>query len=104
MDVLQCACVNPVQHYKLDVGLLQQGDKADFIVVNNLQDLNVLQTFVNGELVAENGKTFLPDKTHRLINYFNTEKIKQEEIKIAVISQTINVIEAIDGQLITNCL
>ena len=104
MDVLQCACVNPVKHYKLDVGLLQQGDKADFIVVNNLQDLHVLQTFVNGELVAENGKTFLPDKTHRIINSFNTEKIKEEEIKIAVTSQTINVIEAIDGQLITNCI
>lgn len=104
MDVLQCACVNPVNHYKLDVGLLQQKDKADFIVVNNLEDLHVLQTFVDGELVAENGKTFLKDKTHAIINSFDTSAIKEEELKVAVTSSEINVIEAIDGQLITNCI
>ena len=104
MDVLQCACVNPVKHYKLDVGLLQDKDKADFIIVNNLEDLHVLQTFVDGELVAENGKTFLKDKTHPIINSFNTPEINEDEIKVVVTSTEINVIEAIDGQLITNCV
>ncbi len=104
MDVLQCACVNPVTHYKLDVGLLQQKDKADFIVVDNLANFNVLQTFVEGELVAENGKTFLKDKVHHIINSFNTTEIKTDEIKVTVASADINVIEAIDGQLITNCI
>ncbi len=104
MDVLQCACVNPVKHYKLNVGLLQQMDKADFIVVNNIEELNIMQTFVDGELVAESGKTFLKDKTHPVINSFNTSKISADEIKIELAADKINVIEAIDGQLITNCL
>src|SRR6185436_15081703 len=44
MNVLRCACVNPVLHYGLDVGLLQVGDAADFIVVDNLDRLTVLKT------------------------------------------------------------
>ena len=53
--VLQAACVNPVKHYKLDVGLLKKGDDADFIVVENLKDFKTLQTYINGELVFKNG-------------------------------------------------
>src|SRR5437868_5991777 len=55
--VLKAACVNPVGHYKLNVGLLRQNDFADFIVVKDLENFEVLQTYVNGELVAENGKS-----------------------------------------------
>jgi adenine deaminase len=58
--VLQAACVNPVTHYKLKVGLLRQNDFADFIVVKDLQNFEVLQTYVNGELVANNGKSLIP--------------------------------------------
>ena len=58
-DVLKCACVNPVEHYKLDVGLLREGDYADFIVIDNLADFNIKQTYINGQLVAENGKTLI---------------------------------------------
>ena len=40
--VLKAACVNPVLHYKLDVGLLRTGEPADFLVVKNLDDFTVL--------------------------------------------------------------
>ncbi len=56
--VLQAACVNPVKHYNLEVGLLQKGDAADFILVDNLKEFNVLETYINGELVAKNGRKF----------------------------------------------
>lgn len=57
--VLQAACVNPVHHYQLEVGLLQEGDPADFIVVKDLQRFEVLQTYINGILVAEEGRTLI---------------------------------------------
>ena len=56
--VLQAACINPVFHYKLNVGLLRENDAADFIIVEDLKNFEVLQTYINGELVAENGKSF----------------------------------------------
>lgn len=53
MKVLSVACVNPVLHYGLDVGLLRKGDNADFIVIDNTKDFKVLKTCTNGQIVAE---------------------------------------------------
>jgi adenine deaminase len=102
MKVLQCACVNPVKHYKLPVGLLRPGDASDFIVVEDLKSFNVLQTYINGELVAENGKSFMKEKTHRIINNFSAGKKTADDFKIAASDTHVKVIEALDGQLITN--
>jgi adenine deaminase len=102
MNVLQCACVNPVKHYNLPVGLLQRDDPADFIVVKDLKEFEVLQTYVNGELVAENGHSFLKDKIHPVINNFNVEKKVENDFKIKATGSQVRVIEALDGQLITN--
>ena len=104
MKALQCACVNPVKHYGLEVGLLQPGDPADFIEIDNLKDFNVLKTFINGELVAEKGRSFLPQKTAPIINNFNTTKKKVTDFSFHARPLKINVIEALDGQLITNKL
>jgi len=60
MKVLKAACVNPVRHYGLDSGLLQIGDSADFLVVDNLKDFTILRTFIKGVVVAEAGKTIIP--------------------------------------------
>lgn len=104
MDVLQCACVNPVKHYKLPVGLLQPGDAADFIVTDDLKNFTVLKTYINGELVAENKKTFLRERTHSILNNFSTAKKSSDDFKVAAAGSQVNVIEALDGQLITNII
>ena len=101
MNVLQCACINPVKHYKMNVGLLQKGDPADYIVVNNLHDFTVERTVVNGELLTENKKCFLPVKSHPVINNFNTSKKKVDDFAIRSDAKQMKVIEALDGQLIT---
>lgn len=101
LDVLRCATVNPVTHYNLDVGLLQPGQSADFIVVDNLVDLNVLQTYIKGKLVAENGKTLIDSVESEVVNRFNTHPKKVEDFKIKATGNVIQVIEALDGQLIT---
>ncbi len=104
MKVLQCACVNPVKHYKMNVGLLQKGDAADFIVVDNLKDFNVQRTVINGNLLAENHKSFLPEKEHPLLNNFNTSKKSVSDFAISSSKKSMKVIEALDGQLITKTI
>jgi adenine deaminase len=106
-NVLQAACINPVLHYKLDIGLLKVGDAADFIVAEDLINFNILQTYINGELVAENGQSFLKSVNVTPINQFNCSEITEERLKITVghypiIDCKIPVIEALEGQLITN--
>ncbi len=101
-DVLRCSCVNAVRHYNLDVGLLQINDFADFIVVDNPNELNILKTYINGELVAENGKSLINPVNEEPINNFNTPKKTVEDFEVKYLGNKIRVMEALDGQLITN--
>ena len=100
--VLQMACINPVEHYKLDVGTLQEGDFADFIVIDNLHDFTILKTFINGQLVAERGQSFIETETEKVINNFHLDFKKPSDFDIALEKDRVNVIEVRDGQLITN--
>ena len=100
-DVLQTSCVNAVKHYKLDVGLLQFGDWADFIVVDNLNDFNILKTFINGNLVAEKGKTKIDSVYTKAINNFKTSKKSIKDFEVKHTGEKIRVMQAFDGQLIT---
>lgn len=101
--ILQAACVNPVLHYNLEVGLLRENDPADFIVLDSLtKDFSVLETYINGELVAEHGKTKLAFTPSEILNNFNTLPKTAEDFHFPVPGPVqINVIEAYDGQLIT---
>ena len=104
-NVLQAACVNPVLHYKLDVGLLREGDPADFIVVDDLKNFKVQRTYIDGTLVAENGTTKILSAAASAINFFDCDPILTGDIQMkAATNDALNVIEALDGQLITNKL
>lgn len=100
--VLRAACVNPVEHYKMKVGLLRVGDPADFIVVDNITDFNVKQTYIDGELVAENGRTRIERIENKVVNNFNTTPKVVEDFNLEITKPTVRVMEALDGQLITN--
>jgi adenine deaminase len=103
--ILQAACVNPVQHYGLEVGLLRAGDAADFVVVKDLKQFNVKQTWISGELVAENGKSLIDAKRAGNINNFRCTPAKAHDFHVYKNGDAeISVIEALDGQLITNKL
>lgn len=104
MDVLRCACYNPVIHYNLDVGLLQEGDSADFIVVDNLRNFNIESTYIKGLLVAENGKSLISSVTATVINHFDITEKMLKDFSIAPHGSHIRVIEALDGELITHQL
>jgi len=100
--VLQAACINPVDHYKMNVGLLRKNDAADFIVVDNLTDFKVIQTYINGELVAENGKSFIENIAFETPNNFNISAKTVADFEVKSTASKIRVIEALEGQLITN--
>ncbi|MDE0936439.1 MAG: adenine deaminase [Mariniblastus sp.] len=101
MNVLQVACVNPVNHYGLDVGLLRVGDPADFILVEDLVGFKVLETYLDGVLVAKDGDCRMPAVESESINRFDAGPIKQPQLQIKAASERIRVIKAIDGQLVT---
>ena len=102
VTVLRSCVYNPVKHYGLEVGLLQEGDPADFIIIDNFDNFNVLATYIDGTKVAENGKTLIDPITDSTPNNFRTKQIKLQDLQITPQSDTVKVIHAIDGQLITN--
>ena len=102
--VLQAACINPVKHYSMNVGLLQAGDPADFIRVEDLVNFSVTHTYINGELVAENGGSKIETKKSALINQFDCGEKTVADFRFALdeFPADIYAIESLDGQLITN--
>jgi adenine deaminase len=100
--VLQAACVNPVHHYNMNVGLLQEGDAADFIVVEDLVHFKIQQTYIDGELVAEHGNSFVQHVPFETPNNFNISAKEVSDFEIPSTASKIRVIEALEGQLITN--
>ncbi len=105
-DVLYAACILPVQHYQLQTGLLREGDPADFILVDNLEQFRVLQTYIDGNLVADRGRSLITTSVVPPINNFATGLKTPEDFRFAspdpeAAQVRCRVIEALDGQLIT---
>ncbi|MCX7549832.1 adenine deaminase [Xanthomarina sp. F2636L] len=100
--VLQAACVNPVKHYNLNVGLLNIGDFADCIVVEDLKDFKTLQTYINGELVFDQDVSNIKSVPFEILNNFNTDKKDVLDFRLESSAKEIRVIEALEGQLVTN--
>lgn len=100
--VLQAACVNPVKHYNLDVGLLNEGDFSDFIVVEDLKDFKTLQTYIDGRLVYDNGISKIESVDFEALNNFNCNKKEVSDFRFESSASKIRVIEALEGQLVTN--
>jgi adenine deaminase len=100
--VLQIACINPIEHYKLEIGQLRVGDFADFIEVTDLQNFDVLSVWVQGKKVAENGASYIPSKEVTLINRFAISGLNASDLAFYSDTDTVNVIQVKEGELVTN--
>jgi len=102
-NTLRAACINPVKHYGLNVGLLTVGDTADFIVVSDLIKFEVKATYIDGVCVAENGEVLFPKVAAPIINQFDTSYKKAEEFNKRVADEQgdIRVIKVIDQEIVT---
>ncbi|WP_067145845.1 adenine deaminase [Pseudotamlana agarivorans] len=100
--ILQMACINPVKHYNLDVGTLKVGEAADCIVVEDLVNFKTLQTYIDGSLVFDEGRSLISPVSFENLNNFNCGLKEVSEFKVMSSAKEIRVIEALEGQLITN--
>jgi adenine deaminase len=100
-DVLRSATVNPVEHYRLNAGLLREGDAADIVIVDSLEDMNVIETWIDGACVFRNEKALFTYKSGEAVNKFNCSELSVEDICIKNKGGYIRVIEAFEGELLT---
>jgi adenine deaminase len=100
--VLRAATLNPVRHYGLPVGLLQPGDPADFIVVDDLRDFRVRRTYIDGRIVAEDGVSRIERVTVQALNRWAATAKRVEDFHVPARGGLVRVIEVLDGQLVTN--
>ncbi len=101
LDVISAATVNPKKHYNLKTGLLQINDPADLILVEDLKDFKVLQTYIDGNLVYDKGTVLIDKESEKAVNNFNCETLKIEDILVKPETNRIKVIVAQDGDLLT---
>ncbi|MEZ5025156.1 MAG: adenine deaminase [Chitinophagales bacterium] len=99
--VLRAACVNPVLHYKLNVGLLRENDSADFIIINNLEQFQILETYIDGKLVAQHNNSLIETQPEKVINHFSIQPKNENQFQCQLTSNKVRAIEVLDGQLIT---
>lgn len=102
-DTLRAASLNPVEHYRLPVGLLRAGDPADFIRVTDLTSLRILETWLDGQKVAENGQSLLQRLSSDAPNHFLAKPKTPSDFQLPGVTATVNcrIIEALDGQIVT---
>ena len=100
-DVLRAACLHPAEHYRLDVGSLRPGDPADFIVVDDLHDFKVRQTYIDGLLVAEDGRSLIDTPPVESINNFAAKATLPTDFAVPAQGKNMKVIQALDGEIVT---
>jgi adenine deaminase len=101
LDILTIACVNPVKHYKVSVGLLQQGDPADMILVDNLNAFNIQSTWIGGQQIFNGLRVDLPEVIIPEINSFGISPLDVSMLDMPLRSGPAKIIVAIDGALVT---
>ncbi len=100
-DILKMACINPKEHYNLDVGQLRVGDKADFIEVSDLKNFEIVRTFINGKVVSENRESKIDSVDVKPINNFHAQPTKVSDFIFENRCETIEVIQVLDHELFT---
>lgn len=100
-DLLRVACLNPIDHYRLPLGRLRVGDPMDTQLVRDLRQFTPLRVWIDGELVAEAGKSLLPVLTCPRPNHFAARPLSPRQLQIAHPGGAVRVIQARDGSLLT---
>ena len=104
-DVLRTCSVHAVQHYNLNVGLLREGDPADFVILKDQKTMDVSETWIDGECVFRDGEVLFDKVSASVINNFEPRTITPDQLKLKTGAEDgavdFPVIVARDGELIT---
>ncbi len=99
---LRACTLHPVEHYGLPVGLLREGDSADFILVKDLKSFEVVATYVKGQLVAQEGVSLIEHvPVVEQPNRFAVPSPNVSDFSVPLAGEKIKVIQAYEGELIT---
>ncbi len=101
-DVLRIACLNPILHYQLPVGLIRPGDPADFIIVEDLKDFHVRKVLIDGKVMVESGKVLVESKLYKRANHFRVRPKGPRDFALHDATDPVPVIRVHDGQLVTS--
>lgn len=100
-DILRAACLNPVEHYGLEVGQMKIGDHADFIISKDVAQFDQITTYIDGQKVAEAGSSFVETVAAPVINSFYARELEEEDFHITPAGESIRVVQAVDGEIVT---
>ena len=101
--VLRSACVHPVEHYRLPVGLLRIGESADFVILKDLTSFEVVETYIQGQKVAAQGVSFIATTRALAVNQWSARTLETKEFVVPAVKNKnkIRCIEVYDGQIVT---
>ena len=104
IKAIEMVTINPAAHYKLDAGAIVTGAKADFIVIDNIDDFNILKTYVCGECVFDGENVLFDVPEIEAHNSMNTGKKTADDFEIHFDGDEaeVNVIECYNGELLTS--
>ena len=100
-NLIKAASINPVKHYNLPVGMLRTGDHADMVIVDNLDDFGIIETYINGEKVYGQGEVLFKGVNQAFHTKFRTTQVGPDDLKVKATGSRMRVIRAMDGELYT---
>jgi adenine deaminase len=103
IKAIEMVTINPAAHYDLDGGSIVTGSQADFVIIDNLHDFNILKTYIAGECVFDGENVLFDVEDVEFENTINADKKSHADFDICFDGDEceVNVIECIDGDLLT---
>lgn len=103
IKAIEMVTINPAAHYGLDGGSIVTGSKADFIIIDNFADFNILKTYIAGECVFDGENVLFDVDDVEIGNSMDVDKKSPEDFNIYFDGDEceVNVIECVDGDLLT---
>jgi adenine deaminase len=102
-NVLRAASLNAIKHYNLNIGLLQIGDPADFVICSDITTFNVISTYIDGEPIYDNNRVLFQNSEIKPINNFKLNKtFIPTDFEIKSVNRLFKIIKAFDGSLLTD--
>ena len=103
IKAIEMVTINPAAHYNLDGGAIVTGAKADFVIIDNLNDFNILKTYVSGECVFDGENVLFDVGDAAFKNTMDVSKKKPEDFDVLYDGDEceVNVIECFNGELFT---
>ena len=103
IKAIEMVTINPAAHFDLDAGSIVTGAKADFIIIDNLNDLNILKTYISGECVFDGEEVLFDIGEVEVENSITSDEKFAEDFDVYFDGDEckVNVIECTDGDLLT---